>query len=62
MTPQPSSVAPALGRFAAEARWQDYPPALRHTAKRSLLNGVGTALGSAHDPAVEATARLGKSP
>ena len=61
MTPQPSSVAPALGRFAAEARWQDYPPALRHTAKRSLLNGVGTALGSAHDPAVEATARTLKS-
>ena len=41
-----------LGRFVAESRWADIPPALRHEAKRALLNFFGGALGVAEDPAV----------
>src|SRR5882672_3250273 len=42
-----------LGRFVAESRWEDIDGALRHEAKRALLNFIGTALGSALDPMVE---------
>jgi 2-methylcitrate dehydratase PrpD len=41
-----------LGRFVAGSRWEDIDPALRHEAKRSLLNYFGGALGAVHDPAV----------
>ena len=51
------SVSSTFGRFVAAARWEEYPDAIRHTARRSLLNGIATALGSAHDPVVEALAR-----
>ena len=43
----------ALGRFVAESEWAGIPPALRHEAKRSVLNHLGCALGVARDPAVE---------
>lgn len=41
-----------LASFVATSAWQDIPPALRHEARRSLLNVFGCALGVAHDPAV----------
>lgn len=41
-----------LGRFVAESRWEEIAPALRHEAKRSLLNNLGCGLGVAKDPAV----------
>nr|WP_314075287.1 MmgE/PrpD family protein [uncultured Roseococcus sp.] len=41
-----------LGRFVAESCWEDMPSALRHEAKRSLLNNLGCGLGVAKDPAV----------
>lgn len=41
-----------LARFVIDSRWADITPALRHEAKRSLLNFFGGALGVAHDPAV----------
>ncbi|RVT95762.1 MmgE/PrpD family protein [Rhodovarius crocodyli] len=44
--------AETLGRFVADSRWEDMPPALRHEAKRSILNAVGCGLGVARDPAV----------
>lgn len=42
----------ALGGFVAAARWEDIPAALRHEAKRTLLNHLGCAVGVARDPAV----------
>lgn len=41
-----------LGEFVAASRWADIAPALRHEAKRSILNHLGCALGVARDPAV----------
>jgi 2-methylcitrate dehydratase PrpD len=40
----------------ADAAWEAFPVSVRDAARRSLLNGVGTALGSARDPAVDALA------
>lgn len=47
-----------LGRFVAESTWADIPPALRHEAKRSVLNHLGCALGVAQDPAVKTALRV----
>ena len=47
-----------LGRFVAASDWSDIPPALRHEAKRSILNHVGCALGVARDPAVTTALRI----
>lgn len=41
-----------LGEFVAGSRWSDIAPALRHDAKRSILNHLGCAMGVARDPAV----------
>jgi 2-methylcitrate dehydratase PrpD len=46
-----------LADFLAAARWQDVPDAVRHEAKRSLLNFVGTTLGGCHDEAVATAVR-----
>jgi 2-methylcitrate dehydratase PrpD len=51
------TVSSTLGHFVSAARWEDYPDAIRHAARRSLLNGIATALGSAHEAVVEALAR-----
>jgi len=48
---QPPACA-ALACFVAASRWQDIPAALRHDAKRALLNHIGCAIGVAQDPAV----------
>ncbi len=42
-----------LARFVVESRWADVPEPVRHEAKRSLLNWLGTALGGCNDPAVD---------
>ncbi len=47
-----------LGRFVAASDWSDIPPALRHEAKRSILNHLGCALGVARDPAVTTALRI----
>lgn len=47
-----------LGRFVAASNWSDIPPALRHEAKRSILNHLGCALGVARDPAVTTALRI----
>ncbi len=47
-------VGETLGRFVAESRWEDIDGGLRHEAKRALLNFIGTTLGSARDPMVDA--------
>ena len=46
--PDPT-VTEALGRFVAGSDWRDIPAGLRHEAKRSLLNHIGCALGTAAD-------------
>lgn len=48
----PPPVCAALADFVAASRWQDTPAALRHAAKRALLNHLGGAIGVARDPAV----------
>ncbi|TDH61057.1 MmgE/PrpD family protein [Dankookia rubra] len=55
--PDPTATQ-ALGRFVAGSDWRDIPAALRHEAKRSILNHVGCALGTARDPAVQAALRV----
>ena len=47
-----------LGHFVAGSVWNDIPAALRHAAKRSVLNHIGCALGTARDPAVLAASRV----
>ena len=47
-------VARILADFVTVARWDDVPDAVRHEAKRSLLNSLGAALGGARDPVVDA--------
>jgi 2-methylcitrate dehydratase PrpD len=46
-----------LGAFVAGSDWAATPPALRHEAKRSLLNFAGCAIGVARSEPVEAAAR-----
>jgi 2-methylcitrate dehydratase PrpD len=47
------NVTRTLARFIAHSRWEDIPQAVRHEAKRTLLNFLGCALGGCRDPAVE---------
>lgn len=42
-----------LSRFVEATRWEDLPDKVRHEAKRSLLNFLGTALAGCRDEAVE---------
>lgn len=42
-----------LARFVAQSRWSDIPQAMRHEAKRALLNWMGCALGGCRDETVE---------
>ncbi len=46
------SVAAALGHFVAGSVGASLPPAVRNAAHRSILNGLGCAIGSAADPAI----------
>ena len=39
--------------FAADLRWADIPPAVRHEAKRSILNIFATAFSGCREPAVD---------
>jgi len=51
-------VGETLGRFVAQSAWPDIGPALRHQAKRSLLNFVGGALGAAQTPPIATIMRV----
>ncbi len=42
-----------LAEFVVATGWEDIPPAVRHQAKRSLLNFLATAIGSAREPAID---------
>ncbi len=51
--PPPGSVERQWATFAADLRWADIPPAVRHEAKRSILNIFATAFSGCREPAVE---------
>jgi 2-methylcitrate dehydratase PrpD len=50
---QAGAVTRALAEAAANATWRDVPPAVRHEAKRSLVNYFAVALAAAHDPTID---------
>lgn len=52
------SASEALAAFVASSSWDDLGDAVRHQAKRSLLNFVGCALGAADEPAVAAAVHV----
>ena len=54
MTP----IAETLGGFVAASRWPEMTPALRHEARRSLLNFAGCALGVARTEPIEMAMRV----
>jgi len=56
MDPVPE-VTRQLVQFLVESRWPDIPAAVRHEAKRTIMNFVGTALGGCCDIAIELAIR-----
>lgn len=52
-----AGVTEALVRFAAQCRWQDVPEAVRHEARRSLVNFFAVALAPARDPTLDIALR-----
>jgi 2-methylcitrate dehydratase PrpD len=52
------SISAAWGNFLARSRWTDIPVSVRHEAKRSLLNFIGTSLGAARHPDLDRLVRL----
>ncbi|PTM39774.1 MmgE/PrpD family protein [Bosea sp. 124] len=49
-------ISRSLSRFVVDSQWRDMPAALRHEAKRSVVNVIGTALGGSSDAATRRTA------
>jgi 2-methylcitrate dehydratase PrpD len=57
----PERISERLAGFLSAARWEDIPPAVRHEAKRSLMNYFATGLGGCGDAALQtACAVLGR--
>jgi 2-methylcitrate dehydratase PrpD len=56
MNPVPAMTR-QLAQFLVESRWPDIPAAVRHEAKRTMMNFVGTALGGCGDIAIELAIR-----
>ncbi len=56
--PAAQAVTAALAGFAVDARWEAVPEAVRHEAKRALVNFFATALAGCRDPAVAAAASV----
>lgn len=48
-----TGITARLARFVCSSRWEDVPGNVRHEAKRSLLNFLGTALGGCRDAAID---------
>ncbi len=49
----PSGITGALASFVAEARWKDLPESVRHEAKRSILNFMGTTLAGCREETID---------
>lgn len=58
MAADASGASAALAGFAAGAKWGDLPQAVRHEAKRSLVNFFATALAGCRDPALVAASAV----
>src|SRR5260370_23655954 len=56
MNPVPAATR-QLAQFLVESQWHDIPAAVRHEAKRTIMNFVGTALGGCGDIAMELAIR-----
>jgi 2-methylcitrate dehydratase PrpD len=54
MTDQ-SGITSTLARFVVKACWNDIPECVRHEAKRSILNFIGTALAGCREEPIEIT-------
>ncbi len=48
-----SEVTATLSRYILSSRYEDVPPAVRHEAKRALLNWLGCAIGTAHHETID---------
>lgn len=60
-TRRAGEVTRALAAAVADARWDDIPAAVRHEAKRALVNYFAVALAAAHDPTIDkAVAMFGR--
>lgn len=53
----PAGVSRTLAEFVAATRWEDIPPAVRHQAKRSIMNFFAVALAGCRTPPVEIALR-----
>ncbi len=51
-------VTRVMADWVANTSWNDIPPAVRHEAKRALVNYMAVALAGCHDPAIEKAASL----
>jgi 2-methylcitrate dehydratase PrpD len=51
-------VSKALAEFVVRTRWEDIPPAVRHEAKRSLVNFFACALAGCRDPTLLAAGKV----
>ncbi len=58
LTMSSERVSDRLADFLASARWEDIPPAVRHEAKRSLMNFFACSLGGCRDAAVASAATV----
>jgi 2-methylcitrate dehydratase PrpD len=48
-----SGITSTLARFVVNTRWNDIPERVRHEAKRSILNFIGTALAGCREEPIE---------
>jgi 2-methylcitrate dehydratase PrpD len=46
------TITPLLAQFLVESQWKEIPANVRHEAKRSVMNFIGTAIGGCRDEAV----------
>ena len=56
--PAADSITARWGKFVAASCWHDIPGAVRHEAKRSILNALGCSFGAASHPDLDALIKL----
>ena len=53
-----NAITQTLARFVATTGWSEIPAAVRHEAKRALVNYVAVALAGCHDPVINKAAAV----
>jgi 2-methylcitrate dehydratase PrpD len=53
-----NAITRMLARFVATTAWSEIPAAVRHEAKRALVNYVAVALAGCHDPVIDKAAAV----